>query len=421
MTSGTFRSLPISSITINRGERQRRELTGIEELAESIHRIGLINPIVVSSESVLVAGERRLTACKSLGWTSIPVQFAEDLSDYELASIELEENIKRVDLTWQDEVRAVERFHQLKASHEDRWSQEQTAAALGYTQPEVARKLAVAKELSNETVAKAEKFSVAHNIVQRNTERRKSSVLEAIAPAAQLEGESPGAPELPPPPIIHSDFHLWQESYDGPKFNLLHCDFPYGINVADGPRQNSTIKDYYRDSPDIYWSLLERLALAMENVVADSAHLIFWFSMDYFSQTQEALGTMGWRVNPFPLVWYKNDNAGIAPDPQRGPRRIYETAFFAHRGDRKLTEVGAKANAFAHPGNRSEAIHISEKPKVMLQHFLSMVCDEYSTVLDPTCGSGNALKVAQALGASSVLGIEQNEEFYSIACENWHG
>ena len=58
MTSGNFSSAPISSIIVNRDERQRRKLEGIEELAESINRIGLINPIVVTPDLVLVAGER---------------------------------------------------------------------------------------------------------------------------------------------------------------------------------------------------------------------------------------------------------------------------------------------------------------------------------------------------------------------------
>jgi DNA modification methylase len=132
------------------------------------------------------------------------------------------------------------------------------------------------------------------------------------------------------------------------------------------------------------------------------------------------LEDMGWQINPFPLIWHKSDNAGVAPDPQRGPRRTYETAFFGIRGDRKLTQAGTKSNSFAFPGNRAEAIHVSEKPKPVLRHFLSMVCDEYSTVFDPTCGSGNALKVGLELNANDVLGLELSEEFYNNAVAGWN-
>ena len=100
MTSGNFRSVSLDSIVVDRANRQRRELFNIEELADSIHRNGLIHPIVVTPEHVLVAGERRYTAMKSLGWTSVPVQFTTDLSELELGIIELEENIKRDNISW---------------------------------------------------------------------------------------------------------------------------------------------------------------------------------------------------------------------------------------------------------------------------------------------------------------------------------
>jgi DNA modification methylase len=141
--------------------------------------------------------------------------------------------------------------------------------------------------------------------------------------------------------------------------------------------------------------------------------------MKYHADTKQTLEGMGWKVNPFPLIWFKSDGAGIAPDPQRGPRQVYEAAFFATRGDRKLTEAGCVANAFAYPGKRDDDSHISEKPYPMLRHFMRMICDEYSLVLDPTCGSGNALKVAEDLGANHVLGLEQSETFFGDAIARW--
>jgi predicted RNA methylase len=40
-------------------------------------------------------------------------------------------------------------------------------------------------------------------------------------------------------------------------------------------------------------------------------------------------------------------------------------------------------------------------------------------MLDPTCGSGNAVKVAQLLGAERVLGLELNAEFHERAVAAW--
>ena len=66
MTSGEFHPIEINSIIINRDERQRHQLKEeqLEELADSIEALGLIHPIVVTRELVLVSGERRLEACR---------------------------------------------------------------------------------------------------------------------------------------------------------------------------------------------------------------------------------------------------------------------------------------------------------------------------------------------------------------------
>lgn len=443
MTSANFRSFPISEIFIDREARQRKKLTGIEELAESIARLGLINPIVIDQDGTLIAGERRLTACTSLGWDNIPVQFTDDLDDYTLQCIELEENVKRSDLTWQEEVEAVARIHDLKVSREPEWTLDDTADFIGASRNYVVQKLQVARAMPTEAVAKAETFSTALNITKRDAERKQSSALidasskidmmlrkaaGAMPTDEQLEnwaGESDAdiakriLDAMPPIPLINESFIEWQAAYTGSKFNLIHCDFPYGINVADAPRMGAGMADHYSDSPDVYWTLVATLAGAMENVVAESAHLIFWFSPKFYCDTRIALERMGWKLADYPLIWHKSDGAGVAPDPQRGPRNTYEMAFFGHRGDRKITAAGTKANSFAHPGKRDGAIHVSEKPYAMLKHFLTMLCDDYSHVLDPTCGSANALKVCEDLGAARVLGIEQMPEFYEIACNNW--
>jgi ParB family chromosome partitioning protein len=434
MTSARFSPVRISDITIDRETRQRKQLKGIDELAESISRLGLINPIVIDSEFNLVAGERRLTACTALGWDQIPAQFADDLDEYTLQCIEFEENAKRTDLTWQEEVAALARLHQLKVENEPDWSATDTADFIGFSPSYVKQRLQVAKAIDSPPVANAETFSTALNITKRDAERKQSSaMLEATSKISTLlqpthhpdedivfdEYWDKKAAPPPPIPLINTSFIDWQSTYTGPKFNLIHCDFPYGINVADAPRMGAGMADHYEDSPDIYWALVAALGRAMENVVAESAHLIFWLSPKFYADTRVALERMGWKLFDYPLIWHKSDGAGIAPDPQRGPRNTYELAFFGLRGDRKLTAAGTKANSFAFPGKRDGAIHVSEKPYPMLKHFLAMICDDYSHVLDPTCGSGNALKVAEDLGAARVLGIEQIKEFYDISCAAW--
>jgi ParB family chromosome partitioning protein len=55
------------------GKRVRRDMGDIEALATNIQDVGLLHPVVVRSDGLLIAGERRLMAFKHLGRTAIQV------------------------------------------------------------------------------------------------------------------------------------------------------------------------------------------------------------------------------------------------------------------------------------------------------------------------------------------------------------
>ena len=411
MTSGHFTSLPINSIWVNREKRQRRELRGIQELGFSLQAIGQLHPIIVTRENELKAGERRWTAAKAIGWTHINVQFTDELDEAQLQLLELEKNVRREDLTWQEQCLAVDAYHRLRESVDPAWDMNKTAAAIGIDRSLIGKYRAVAKEINdgNDRVKSAPALSTAIGITTRSAARKQASVLETVARVVD--------PSLPPPaevkraPLLLADFSEWAPAYSGPKFNFIHCDFPYGVNAQSHAQGAAAAYGGYDDAPDVYWKLLETLSSAMSNVVAESAHLMFWFSMDFYQETMERLSEMGWDVQRFPLIWHKSDNIGILPDPTRGPRRIYETCLIASRGDRPI--VRSVSNVFSGP--TSKRIHMSEKPINMLTKFMEMFVDESTNMLDPTCGSGNAVKAAANRGANMVLGLEKIEEFFNAA------
>ena len=61
--------LPVTKIKVR--NRYRKKLGDIESLAAK--ELGLLHPIVVRPDGRLIAGERRLAACKRLGMKSVPV------------------------------------------------------------------------------------------------------------------------------------------------------------------------------------------------------------------------------------------------------------------------------------------------------------------------------------------------------------
>jgi len=127
-----MKTIPISAITVA-PNRQRRAfpLAKLNELVESIQTSGLFNAIVLRKEGdsyVLVSGERRLRACSDiwdLGGTvrydgapvptgEIPYTLLEALDPLSRELAELDENIRRDDLTWQERAAAVARVAALR-------------------------------------------------------------------------------------------------------------------------------------------------------------------------------------------------------------------------------------------------------------------------------------------------------------------
>ena len=393
--------------------RQRSTLPNIPELAASINNLGLINPITVTPENVLITGERRLNACKSLGWMAIPVTVMEPEDDLKRHVIELEENIKREPLDWRDYVRAVGQY---KDQTEKTFAE--MSDDLAISSSTLSRLVLVYNHL--EDVVTEDNYTTAYNLIARKLERKRAAaeieLPEIVAHDAPRKSvPSPVTGSDTQIPIIHTDFLTWLPTYNGPGFNLFHCDFPYGIKTGTGSGLAATRHAEYADTPDVYFDLLHAFCQAT-HIRQPSAHLIFWFSMNYYHQTKEALEAAGWWVEPYPLIWMREAGKGIIPDSARTFRRLYETAFFASFGDRKIL----RSRANIHLAPLTNTYHPSQKPWLMLDNLFDALIDETTSLLDPTCGSGIAVITAKKHGAT-VLGLERDETFHAQAVEHWKG
>ena len=194
MTSGNFEYVPLSSIKIDRASRQRKEVGDVSDLADSINRLGLIHPIVVDRRFYLIAGERRLEAHRLLDRDVIAVQWAEDLTPSERRAIELEENVKRKDISWQEQSLAIKEYHAFRKETQPDWTLEKTAGEIGYSLANLKNYLQVGEALASgkTRVAEAPRFSTAKGILQREASRADAATLAAIA---SIE-DAPTAPDL---------------------------------------------------------------------------------------------------------------------------------------------------------------------------------------------------------------------------------
>ncbi len=111
-------SLQVQDIVPNPNQpRQEFSAAGLEELAASIKENGLLQPLLVRpypnqpGKYELVAGERRLRAIKSLGWTEVPA-IKKEVEDEKLLVLALIENIQREDLGVLEEAEGYRVLHE---------------------------------------------------------------------------------------------------------------------------------------------------------------------------------------------------------------------------------------------------------------------------------------------------------------------
>lgn len=461
-------SFPIADIIIPI-ERQRKQARADEALLQSIRQNGLFNPIIIHTDGTLVAGERRLDAFRQLNETHILVRMFEDLTPMAAHLIELQENLAREQLTWQEQTAAIASYHEMRKAGYQGWTSMGTASDLGFSEGYISKVIAVARYLEDEEVRGAATFNGAYNLIDGRANRTlaaaqargiavadgMSRALPKIIPADAtreektamlLEGmqdsvDNAGSAAMTilekldnadlaqralresanveratsaDERIIHASFLDWAGNYSGPLFDVIHCDFPYGKDYTGSNTRRTgraTTTPLYADTADIYFALVDTLLAEQDRLLLPQAHCIFWFDMKHYCWTVEQFRAAGWNlVQPFPLLWTKNYQ-GVAADPQRRPRHCYETALMFSRGDRLIR----KLDKDHFEETVDEKLHTSQKPLRMLRHFLQLVVDEHTAVLDPTCGSGSALAAASQLGAARILGVELEESNVDIA------
>jgi len=451
-------------------ERQREKAEADEGLTGSIAQRGLIHPIILKQGApgrfLLVAGERRLDAHRKLKKPTIEARLFEQLSPVAAFEIELAENIQRKNLTWQEEVKAVGDYHNMRKADFGGWTQMGTAEALGISGGYLSMQLAVFEQLADEEVtacptlrgafnlisAKAERASIAAQnrgltiagavavtlpkMPEGATKEERSRILlqnmdlagkaaktvdEMDANLAKLRSgqlaaaalEQQRKQEVVSDLILAGDFLEWAAGYDGPRFDVLHMDFPYGKGYS-GARTRKTsvpIAPVYADDPDVYFSLVAGFHAIQDRIAFPACHVLFWFDMQYYTWTVEQFEAAGWTlVQPHPFIWSKGYQ-GIAADVKRRPRHVYETCLMFVRGDRKIAKI--EKDVLDCPID--EKLHLNQKPIVMLKHLLSIFVDEHTAVLDPTCGSGSALAAAIQLKASRVFGVELDPNNAEVA------
>ena len=109
--------IAIENIKVDENMRIRKEVGDLQQLEDSIKKVGLLNPIVIDETGELIAGYRRLFACKNLGMAEIEVTVI-DMAGDKMGKLEVElaENFHRKDFTPEEILASEERRREILES-----------------------------------------------------------------------------------------------------------------------------------------------------------------------------------------------------------------------------------------------------------------------------------------------------------------
>jgi site-specific DNA-methyltransferase (adenine-specific) len=427
--------MPIVAITsITVGDRQRElDRNHIGSLKESILSKGILHPPVVIKEGTeyrLIAGAHRLEAMRLCGEANeifsydgsplppgfIPVTNVWDLSPADLLETELEENIIRLDIPWQDRARALAAIHEMRSKENPTQTFQDTASELaakdGTLSPrtlrrEVRNASILAANLHRPSVAKARNATEALGILMKEEEAKVEAVL--------IERRQSAANAAPAPvTAMLGDMRLVLPTLDAEMFDLIIADLPYGIGADSGGFRQRTVEHHnYEDSPDHAKALMQTTIAESFRLAKLRSNLFIFGDIDLFPYFKTAAASMGWKPWRTPIIWQKSESEGLAPWGREGFRRTYELIFWATKGQRGLLLSPTDVLTFKRVA-RTERRYGPEKPVELLERLIECSTMPGDYVLDPCAGSGSTLAAARHLKRKA-LGIEIDSGAHALA------
>lgn len=417
--------IPLDQIQVAK-DRQRRffDPDKLADLQASIETNGLLQPIILREGNHLVCGERRLKALEAIylmngeiicGGAPVPANHAPclyigDLSPADAFEAELDENIRRQDLTWQEHAEAVERLHTIRLAQDIHHTVAETAKEVhersdGYFQEAVRKQIIVAKHLDKPEVAKAKSVDEAFKVLQRQ-ERDNINKLRG----AEMQKVTAKDKHV----ILKGDCLEWLQGMEPNLFDCIITDPPYGMGADTfGDAGGKQVQTHdYEDSLANFQSLMLTFSKESFRVTKKEAHLFLWCDIENYPYLRNLFKGVGWNVHRTPIIYLKPDGNRV-PWPKIGLQRKYEVVLFAEKGGKPLNTV--TGDYFSASGD-SNLGHGAQKPVAAYAEILKRSCRAGDRVLDAFAGSGPLLPAAHEANCRATL-IEQSEQAFGIIAQ----
>jgi DNA modification methylase len=411
--------------TITDAERIRADLGDIDSLATSIKRYGLIQPIVLGhlgDEVTLIAGGRRLAALRRLSVTLLQhgvhfvwrdeVDASED-KRLRFKSMEIEENVKRKDLSWQEQVEGKRQLLQImQAIHgvakpgptfkdEKGFGTNRLAAMLGDSSANTSRDLQLAEAMAQipglrNAETKAQAFTQL-KILGSVVSMHRSAVTNDVNAATRSWL------------LVEEDFRIARPTLPNESVDLVWTDLPYGADLQNMSLKSSTGASF-DDTKETALDLLLAIAHESFRVLRNDRYAVFCFGFDIYTELVKCLQIEGFNVALVPFIWVKNTKS--TENPLSLYSNCYEPLLVARKGSPVFLRPG-RGNVLSIPVVQ-DRLQIVQKPTDLIKEFLRDMVAPGATVVDWCCGTGSTGVACHEMGMRSIL-FEKNQSMATIA------
>jgi DNA modification methylase len=413
----TTEILEIGQVVV--GDRVRKDFGNLDELCDSIRAVGLIQPIVITRENQLIAGERRLRALRKIGVKELPhgklFIYNDEQDKLKLQAMEIEENVKRKELSWQEAVTAKKRLLEVMQQIHGvaRPGYPSRSDTLGITSAGFGiNKLAALLGESNAQTSKdIELANLIESVPQlaraetKEAARRQASLAILVAGAIQTQAKNPPKTEQKWT-LYEGDFVNNVNSCEPESIDLIIVDPPYGGDSSGmGPNSKQLIAPEFQDGLRSTLAILESLAISSFKLLRPDRFAAFFFGFYIYNDLVFQLTKSGFIVDLTPLIWVKNTVINTTPYTRYG--RSYEPILIARKGEPKLIrpsqrDVIAVQNVIT-TGVQEKKYYQAQKPVELIERLILDMSPPGSTVVDFCAGSGTTGVAALKNGRRAIL------------------
>ena len=409
-----YQTAIINLANIHIGERFREDYGDLSAMQRSIKKHGLINPVTVTADSskdisedyALVAGGRRISALAEMGQMEIPCRiYDHPLSDLEIRSIELEENLQRKALDWKEQVKLQQEIHALQVSiHGEKtstapdaqgFSLTDTAKLLGRDKSSLSRDLKLAETVrefpdidwdscKNKTEAIKLTKKLEEKVIRKELAARAEKKLGSGNVRLQKMADA----------YLTGNFFDMIKNVPADSIDLIECDPPYAIDLQNN-KKDYNYESYNEVDPQFYEKFMTQVFEECYRVMAPNSWMLCWFGPDWFEQIFSWAIEAGFSGVRIPGIWTKPN--GQTNNPSKRLASAYEMFFYFAKGSPVLATPGS-INLFPfNPVSPVRKIHPTERPIELITKLLSTFGTEGNRVLVPFAGSGATLIAAADL------------------------